>query len=214
MKKQPPQHDYYAILGVSKSASLGQIKHAYRQLAVRHHPDKSSDGEGRIVLINEAYATLKDPKKRADYDVYHAIYFSAVGKLTHKVAQKVSHTTHQSPILMANLKKIERHVTTFAHFAEQELRPVLLQNAKTLFNRLGNLMAQHATPNPSAHSPKSPNTMPTLIISPNLAEHGGQVNFTHQNQRIRTTLPKGLSDGAQIKLTMNGVATWFVIQIK
>ncbi len=214
MKKQPPEHDYYAILGISKSASLGQIKHAYRKLAVRHHPDKSSDGEGRIVLINEAYATLKDPKKRAEYDVYHAIYFSAVGKLTHKVAQKVSHTAQKSPTIMANLKKVERHVTTFAHFAEQELRPVLLQNAKTLFDRLGNLMAQHAMPNSSAHSPKSPNTMPTLIITPTIAKHGGQVNFTHQAQKIRTTLPKGLSDGSQIKLIINGAAVWFVVQVR
>ena len=62
--------DYYAILGVPRSASLDDIKKAYRKLARTHHPDmsKAPDAEVQFKEIGEAYATLKDEAKRAAYD--------------------------------------------------------------------------------------------------------------------------------------------------
>src|SRR5580765_5927423 len=62
--------DYYAILGVERGADAGAIKKAYRKLAQKYHPDVSKDpqGEEKFKEIAEAYATLKDPEKRAAYD--------------------------------------------------------------------------------------------------------------------------------------------------
>jgi curved DNA-binding protein len=62
--------DYYAALGVPREADLAQIKKAYRKLARQHHPDvsKAPDAESRFKEAAEAYATLKDPDKRAAYD--------------------------------------------------------------------------------------------------------------------------------------------------
>ena len=62
--------DYYAALGVPRDASLDHIKKAYRKLARQHHPDmsKESGAEARFKEAAEAYATLKDPEKRAAYD--------------------------------------------------------------------------------------------------------------------------------------------------
>ena len=63
--------DYYAILGVSRDASDGDLKKAFRQLALKHHPDRNPGdqaAEDRFKLINEAYAVLSDPDKRAQYD--------------------------------------------------------------------------------------------------------------------------------------------------
>lgn len=62
--------DYYQILGVARDASLADIKKAYRKLAHLYHPDVSTDpkGEEKFKAAAEAYATLKNTEKRAEYD--------------------------------------------------------------------------------------------------------------------------------------------------
>ena len=62
--------DYYKTLGIERTASLADIKSAYRKLAHQYHPDVSKDpkGEEKFKEIAEAYATLKNPEKREEYD--------------------------------------------------------------------------------------------------------------------------------------------------
>lgn len=62
--------DYYAVLGVSRTAGAEEIKKAYRRQARKYHPDvsKEQDAEERFKAVNEAYEVLGDPQKRAAYD--------------------------------------------------------------------------------------------------------------------------------------------------
>ena len=66
--------DYYAILGVSPTASRNEIRAAFRHLARRHHPDVNPPDEDDVAAnefmrqINAAYAVLGDPRQRAAYD--------------------------------------------------------------------------------------------------------------------------------------------------
>jgi len=62
--------DYYAILEVSTSASLEQIKQSYRRLVRLYHPDINRGSmDMHIKQLNEAYAVLSDLAKRAAYDI-------------------------------------------------------------------------------------------------------------------------------------------------
>lgn len=65
-----PQRDYYDILGVPRDADEKTIKSAFRDLALKYHPDrnKAPEAEERFKAIAEAYAVLSNPQKRAAYD--------------------------------------------------------------------------------------------------------------------------------------------------
>lgn len=71
--------DYYKILGVSRDASIEEIKRAYKSLAKRHHPDMNKNdpkAEGRFKEINEAASVLTNEKKRGQYDQFGTTDFS------------------------------------------------------------------------------------------------------------------------------------------
>lgn len=73
--KVSTKRDYYEILGVQKNSVLDDIKKAYRNLALKYHPDrvpaeKKKEAEEKFKEISEAYAVLSDTEKRSLYDQY------------------------------------------------------------------------------------------------------------------------------------------------
>ncbi len=71
------KRDYYEVLGVSKDASMADIKSAFRRLAKQYHPDvnKEPDAEKKFKEIQEAYAVLSDENRRKQYDQFgHAAF--------------------------------------------------------------------------------------------------------------------------------------------
>ena len=77
------KRDYYEVLGLSKSAGDDEIKKAYRKLAKQYHPDMhpgDKTAEEKFKEVNEAYAVLSDPEKKAKYDQFgHAAFDPAMG---------------------------------------------------------------------------------------------------------------------------------------
>ncbi len=71
--------DYYNILGIEKTASAEDIKKAYYKLAHQYHPDKKGGDEAKFKEINEAYQTLSDKDKRAQYDHFGKTFNGAQG---------------------------------------------------------------------------------------------------------------------------------------
>lgn len=68
-----PHPDPYAVLGVPRSATRDEIARAYRRLAKQHHPDAGASPSSTMGRINEAWATLSSPIRRAAWDRDHAL---------------------------------------------------------------------------------------------------------------------------------------------
>src|SRR5438046_9499759 len=77
------QRDFYEVLGVSKTASVEEIKGAYRKAALKWHPDRNPANK-ELAEVNfrectEAYSVLSDPQKKQVYDTYGHAGLSSVG---------------------------------------------------------------------------------------------------------------------------------------
>src|SRR5260221_4192694 len=65
------KRDYYEVLGISRDASDDELRRAYKQAALKHHPDRNQGdaaAERKFKEATEAYAILNDKEKRAIYD--------------------------------------------------------------------------------------------------------------------------------------------------
>jgi DnaJ-class molecular chaperone len=80
--------DYYKMLDIKQTATLDEIKKAYRTLSKRYHPDVNKNGVEQFKSINEANSVLSDPTKRKAYDAQYNAYFKT--KNTQQAAPKSS----------------------------------------------------------------------------------------------------------------------------
>ena len=78
--------DYYGVLGVDPKCSETEIKHAYRSLSFKYHPDRNKTEEASVKMreLNEAYETLSDSQKRSQYDFSrNGVPFGMMNNFTH-----------------------------------------------------------------------------------------------------------------------------------
>src|SRR6266852_8573265 len=77
------QRDFYEVLGVARTASVDEIKSAYRKAALKWHPDRNPqnkhEAEVKFRESTEAYSALSDPQKRQVYDTYGHAGLSGAG---------------------------------------------------------------------------------------------------------------------------------------
>jgi len=79
--------DYYEILEISPNANSGTIERVFRHLAQRYHPDNQDTGDHfRFNQVVEAHNTLRDPVKRAQYDIQHSNNSGVLWKLSEEAS--------------------------------------------------------------------------------------------------------------------------------
>lgn len=101
--------DLYKLLGLQRDASIEDIKKAYRQLAKRHHPDRTQNNPRDTEIfkaVSVAFATLSDPEKRAEYD----------RRLTATEHRGANPRTRRAPATAADFR---RQNTPFADILEE-----------------------------------------------------------------------------------------------
>jgi curved DNA-binding protein CbpA len=84
--------DYYAVLGLTKAATLDDIKRAFREMALITHPDKEGGSEQSFLEVKEAYEVLSDEVTRSKYDTTYTPTMIVV----YNVGSAMRHTHHIS----------------------------------------------------------------------------------------------------------------------
>jgi curved DNA-binding protein len=117
--------NYYTIMGVTPNATEQEIKTAYRRLARKYHPDisKETNAEEQFKEMGEAYETLKDPKKRAQYDQYRKNQELYENAQPGSNAQDKSYSQHTKPGFSGSEFDSEFFDSLFGH-ARQPRQPM------------------------------------------------------------------------------------------
>lgn len=185
--------DYYKVLGVERTATQQDIRKAYRKMAKRYHPDINKDdptAKERFQEINEANEVLGDPEKRKKYDEYgenwrHAEEFEAQRRQYSNGANGRGGYDFGGFGGFGDFSGSAGNRSGFSDFFEQ-LFGSGLRGAKN--NRGEDISA-------------------TLTLSLREAAVTHQQTFTVGGEKIRITVPAGITDGQRIKLKGRGAAS-------
>lgn len=184
--------DYYKILGVNKNASADEIKKAYRKLARKHHPDLNPNNPeaGKLFQqINEANEVLGDPENRKKYDQYgkdwkHAEQFEQARK-----QQKASGTRGQGNSF-GNSDNPFGGGEYYTYGDENDYSDFF----SSMFGNRGGRQAKF----------KGGDFRAVVQLSLTEAYKTHQQTFMVNGKNIRITVPAGIENGQEIKLTGHG----------
>ena len=183
MRKEWLEKDYYATLGVSKTASGKEIKKAFRKLAREFHPDNNpadAVAEARFKEVNEAYDTLSDDDDRKEYD--HA------REMGYFVGDPGG---HQQYVRVEDIFGGRAAAGGGGGFQD------LLGGLGDLFGQGGGRQYQ---PRPTAGR----NLQADLSLTFHEALSGATKTVPVDGRRVKVKVPMGISDGAKVRVTGKG----------
>lgn len=188
--------DYYKILGVDRNASQDEIKKAYRKLARKYHPDLNKDdpsAKDKFQEVNEANEVLSDPEKRKKYDEYgehwkHADEFKAEREAYQKAQERNGGSGYWYSMngddFMGGFGS--SGTSGFSDFFEQ-----LFGHGATSGRRY-------------SMKPRGGDIEAKMHLSLREAATTHRQTFSINGEKLRITVPAGVSDGQMIKLRGHG----------
>ena len=231
-----PHQDYYRTLGVDSGADAKTIKNAYRELAFKYHPDrneKDPTSADMMKRVNEAYAVLSDPQKRAEYDAMrnrfgenaYGQFRSAYteqdifkGSDIHQIFEEMARSfglrgvdSIFSDFYGSGYKRFEfrqhgLHGKGFIYrggFGRHRNQP-LNHDPGMGIGRFARYLFQKAT---GLSLPQMGNDIhDTIYLAPDFAESGGPFPYLHRQRakKLVVNIPAGTREGQQIRLSQMG----------
>lgn len=199
------KRNYYEILGVDKNADLDTIKKAYRKLVRKYHPDvsKEPDAVQKTAEVNEAYGTLKDTQKRTEYDEMLANPFDGTSQTRGNPFEGAYGDTN-------GFRHYEFHSGDDEPFGQGDFH---FEDLFSAFGRRGQQSHtrqtgpmkgedQHAELSIDIAAAYDGTERSVTLNVPTIDECG---RITQQNKTLNVKIPKGITEGQQIRLARQGL---------
>jgi DnaJ-class molecular chaperone len=207
--------DYYKVMGVQEKATPEEIKKVYRKLAREFHPDQNKDKPGaeeRFKEISEAYSILSDENKRKEYDIQRQNpFFSGRGGPGGQPGQRSQHADPFSAGRAGGRFYRSPDGTYVRMESSQEGRGGGYESDGGFSDLFSSFFAggpqsqqQSQQQQPRQRPPSSLDKQKTVNISFRRMLAGGKIEFTHQGEKIRVPIPKGIEDGFKIRIKGKG----------
>lgn len=199
------KRNYYEILGVDENADLDTIKKAYRKLVRKYHPDvsKEPDAVQKTAEVNEAYETLKDTQKRTEYDEMLANPFDGTSQTRGNPFEGAYGDTN-------GFRHYEFHSGDDEPFGQGDFH---FEDLFSAFERRGQQSHtrqtgpmkgedQHAELSIDIAAAYDGTERSVTLNVPTIDEYG---RITQQNKTLNVKIPKGITEGQQIRLARQGL---------
>ncbi len=203
--------DYYAILGIKKTASADEIKKKFRQLALKYHPDRNQGNkaaEARFKQIGEAYDVLSDEDKRAQYDNFGQFWQQSTSTSRRTNNGTSSNNTNN------NTNKVDFNSTDFSQYGNfEEFIDELLgrfSTPNTSTNTSKQYSSQTSFKNPSyrdsSRARKTISTDGRASINLTYAEafRGTSKRLNIGTETVEVRIPAGAKPGSRIRIAGKG----------